>query len=121
MVPTVAEVVLVEEAVPGFAENLVEAHVVLRNAVSFALDEVVGGEERHHHEVLGGGPHLELVQVGVCPTHGDLNDAVQVTECDVAAQAEAAPDRRLGVIEVEADDVGGPLAALAQQLGLRPR
>ena len=98
MVPAVTEVVLVPELVALRVEELVEADVVLQQAL-VSLVEVEARDEVRRSVVTSG---AEPVQVAVGPTHRGLDHVVQPGQGQVAGQVEAPPHRRLRAVQVQA-------------------
>lgn len=107
--PVVTEVVHVEEPVAFHAQQLVKTDVPLEHAL-VALFEIEVRQEpcAAPAELLRAG--LETVQVTVEPSHGFLEDGMELLEREVAADVEVPPDRRLSVVELERDAKRGDLA-----------
>jgi len=118
MMPAIAEVVPVPEALDAVAHQVgegdaffgkrridVDPDIVVRDAVLAPVD-------------------VELVQVGVEPSHGGVQRAVQFTEVVRGRHFEASPDRRLGADQrdlqgddgVHAGSVGSPATIVSQGL-----
>lgn len=99
VVPSVAEVALVPEFVALLGEDLVEAYVGLGYAF-VALIEVELGREARRTVVVA---HAEPMQMRVVPPHRGLDRDVHPWEGQVAGKLEAAPEGRLGAVQVESD------------------
>jgi hypothetical protein len=98
VLPSVAEVVVIEEPVALGGHHLVEPYLVFGDAfVAFAEvepgDEVGAGTSVH--------PDAELVQVAVLPAHRDLQHDMQLVEHQLTGQVETTPDRRLGLHQID--------------------
>ena len=85
VLPVVTEVVDVVQTIAFAGHHLVQAHVILQDAL-LALIQVELVEERLQVQVASARAHLEVMQMGIGPAHGDLDDLVDLRQRQVAGQ-----------------------------------
>jgi hypothetical protein len=83
--PAIAKVVEVAEFSPGPRHHLGQRRLPFILVVLF--DEHIRITVRHL-------ANAEIVQMGVLPPHGELDDVVQIAQSEIARHGDAAPDRR---------------------------
>ena len=86
MLPEVVEVILVQEAFAKTEPELGQAN---------ALRVVGEGEASLVRDAVVSAVDVKTIQVGITPTHGDLNGVMEVGGAVVAPQKQSAPDHRL--------------------------
>lgn len=117
VLPAVAEVVLVRQAVSERAEHLVQTHVNLRRAVIAFLNIELRGEGRDVALQLARA-HPEGVEVAIGPTHRGLEHVMESIKGEVAGHHHLPPDGWLDVLEFDPQHVGHTLCAARKQSGL---
>ena len=95
--PVVPEIVDVEKPITGPADHIAELGIAVRQEPVPRLVEL------RHGCPVSFVRDAELVQVGIGPAHGALEDVVELFEVDVAGDQDPTPDRRIGVFEVHVE------------------
>lgn len=99
MVPAVAEVVLVHKAFSRCAQHFVQAVSAVGQYGPVVGPFVVG-------DAVESAVDAELVQVTVGPTHGCLDDAVQISQRHVAGHADQPPNGWLATFKLHQKSIG---------------
>jgi len=101
-VPGVAVVVAILQHVAGLRQRLVQRRIFGWNTVVFTLFDVVRTQEELGVGIEGTATESEAMEMGVGPAEGPLQHLVKHVEPDVGPHIQAPPDRRLGVLKINA-------------------